>query len=78
MVIFSQTLSRRVIINTNRHYDYDIFNRQINILLLLPSNDLLQQFEDYVMGIALRKRKKKRKKYNKKICTKQGVNLRIR
>ena len=31
MVIVSQTLYRPVIINTNRHYDYDIFNRQINI-----------------------------------------------
>jgi hypothetical protein len=27
------TLSRPVIINTNRHYDHDIFNRQINIHL---------------------------------------------
>jgi hypothetical protein len=25
--------ARPVIINTNRHYDYDIFNRQINIHL---------------------------------------------
>jgi hypothetical protein len=33
LVIVSQTLSRSVIINTNRHYDYDIFNRQINIHL---------------------------------------------
>jgi hypothetical protein len=33
LVIVSQTLSRPVIINTNRHYDYDIFNRQINIHL---------------------------------------------
>ena len=33
MVIVSQTLSRRVIINTNRNYDYDIFNQQINIHL---------------------------------------------
>ena len=33
MVIVSQTLSRPVTINTNRHYDYDIFNRQINIHL---------------------------------------------
>jgi len=32
LVIVSQTLSRPVI-NTNRHYDYDIFNRQINIHL---------------------------------------------
>ena len=31
MVIVSQTLYRPVIINTNRHYNYDIFNRQINI-----------------------------------------------
>ena len=31
MVIVSQTLSRPVIINTNRHYDYDIFNRQIHL-----------------------------------------------
>ena len=33
MVIVSQTLSHPVIINTNRHYDYDIFNRQVNIHL---------------------------------------------
>ena len=33
LVIVSQTLSRPVIINTNRHYYYDIFNRQINIHL---------------------------------------------
>jgi predicted HTH transcriptional regulator len=32
-----QTLSRPVIINTNRHYDYDIFNRQINIHLDIKS-----------------------------------------
>jgi len=29
------------------------------LLLLLPIIDLLQQFEDYVKGIVLRKRKKK-------------------
>jgi len=33
LVIVSQTLSRSVIINTNRQYDYDIFNRQINMHL---------------------------------------------
>ena len=35
LVIVSQTLglSRPVIINTNRHYDYVIFNQQINIHL---------------------------------------------
>ena len=32
LVIVSQTLSRPVN-NTNRHYDYDIFNQQINIHL---------------------------------------------
>jgi hypothetical protein len=31
LVNVSQTLSRPVVNNTNRHYDYDIFNRQINI-----------------------------------------------
>ena len=31
-------------------------------LLLLPIIDLLQQFEDYVKGIVLRKRKKEKKK----------------
>jgi hypothetical protein len=44
LVIVSQTLSRPVIINTNRHYDYDIFNRQINIHLdikSLISNDAI-------------------------------------
>ena len=33
LVIVSQTLLHPVIINTNRHYDYDIFKRQINIHL---------------------------------------------
>jgi hypothetical protein len=50
------------------------------LLLLLPNNDLLQQFEDYV--IELRCEKEGEKKYNKKIslkiCTKQGMNLRVR
>jgi hypothetical protein len=32
LVIVSQTLSHPVI-NTNRNYDYDIFNQQINIHL---------------------------------------------
>jgi len=44
LAIVSQTLSRHVIINTNRHYDYDIFNRQINIHLdikSLVSNDVI-------------------------------------
>jgi hypothetical protein len=48
LVIVSQTLSCPVIINTNRHYDYDIFNRQINIhlevrhkLKSLVSNDVI-------------------------------------
>jgi hypothetical protein len=39
-----QTLSRPVIINTNRHCDYDIFNQQINMHLdikLLVSNDAI-------------------------------------
>jgi len=30
------------------------------LLLLLPIIDLLQQFEDYVKGIALQKRKEKK------------------
>ena len=40
-----------------------------------------EQFEDYVKGIALKKRKEKKsnnKKISLKICTKQGVNLKIR
>ena len=50
LVIVSQTLSCPVIINTNRHYDYDIFNQQINIhvhlevrhkLKSLVSNDVI-------------------------------------
>ena len=48
MVIVSQTISHSVIINTNRHYDYDIFNQQINIhlevrhkLKSLVSNDVI-------------------------------------
>jgi hypothetical protein len=51
--------------------------------LLLPIIDLLQQFEDYVKGIALRKKKRK-KSNNKKISLKihcmykKGVNLKIR
>jgi hypothetical protein len=51
------------------------------LLLILPISDLLQQFEDYVKGIVLRKRKGKisnNKKISLKICTKQGVSLKIR
>ena len=33
LVIVSQTLSRPVLINTNRHYYYDIFIKKINIHL---------------------------------------------
>ena len=49
-------------------------------LLLLPNNDLLQQFEDYVIEWHCKKggEKKYNKKISLKICTKQGVNLRIR
>jgi hypothetical protein len=51
--------------------------------LFLPNNDLLQQFEYYVIELRCEKgRRKGEKKYNKqislKICTKQGVNLRIK
>jgi hypothetical protein len=37
------------------------------LLLLLPNNDLLQQFEDYVIELRCEKgrRKEKRTKYNK-------------
>jgi hypothetical protein len=59
------------------------FRTAITTSLLLPNNDLLQQFEDYVIELRCKKGRKKRgKKYNKKIslkiCTKQGVNLRMR
>jgi hypothetical protein len=40
-----------------------------------------EQFEDYVKGIALKKRKEKKgnnKKISLNICTKQGANLKIR
>jgi hypothetical protein len=40
------------------------------LLCLLPINDLLQQFEDYVKGIALQTRKT----ISLKICAKPGVN----
>ena len=58
--------------------------------MLLLNNDLLQQFEDYVIELRCEngRRKAGEKKYNKKIslkihvdlhvCTKQGVNLRMR
>ena len=49
-------------------------------LLLLPMFDLLQQFEGYVKGIALRKKQMLTNLYKEiswKICTKNGVNLKI-
>jgi len=37
-----------------------------DLLLLLPNNDLLQQFEDYVIELRCEKGRRKEKKYNKK------------
>ena len=58
----------RNILTENYHINIKcrlIISLRLLLLLSLPVNDLLQQFEDYVMEIVLRKRKKKRKKkYN--------------
>jgi hypothetical protein len=48
------------------------------LLLLLSNNDLLQQFEDYVIELRCEKGRRKKKEISLKICTKQGVNLRMR
>jgi hypothetical protein len=42
MVIVSQTISHSVIINTNRHYDYDIFNQHYHLdITSLVSKDAI-------------------------------------
>jgi len=53
-------------------FNYRLFSYYL--LLLLPIIDLLQQFEDHVNGIALRKRKKK--VISLKISTKKGSEFR--
>jgi hypothetical protein len=46
--------------------DFLDFSKIITNDILLPNNDLLQQFEDYVIELRCEKGRKKEKKYNKK------------